>query len=95
METTTVQLFNDSLNTLDGTQIIAVNDYHKLNRRELIEIMHNNNVANYNQGYDNGYTHGLTVGFLYAIFVVLGWVLLKSYFNHNYENKHAEKTEVK
>lgn len=94
METTTVQLFNDSLTNLDGKQIIEVNDFNKLNRREIINVMNNNNLAFYNKGYDNGYSHGLSVGILYTVLVLLGWKLLKSYFNHKYENKPEENTEV-
>ena len=91
---TTVQLFNDTLNNLDGTQVIAVNDYRQLNRREMIEVMYNNNLAYHKAGYEAGYTVGISVGIVTTIFAVLGWKLIKNYFNHKNENKTEENSKA-
>lgn len=78
METTTVQ-FNDSL-VLDGSQIIDVENYHALNRREIIEVMYNNNLAYHKAGYEAGYTVGVSVGIVTTILFIIGWKLVKKYF---------------
>ena len=92
METTTVQ-FNDTL-VLDGSQIIDVENYHAHNRREIIEVMYNNNLAYHKAGYEAGYTVGISVGIVTTILFIIGWRLLKNYFNHKYENKPEQKSEA-